>query len=184
MKNKLKKFFMNPWTVTIGGGLILSVILSVINDFVKKEQVFSTINTILSTICKVLLEILNYRIKVWWLLVGIIILILIIFIFVRYLDYTHRNSIEPEFLEYTQDIILGYTWKWNWQKDIYGKYYIENLCPICSQCHTPLIEELIGYGIHYKCLRCNREYYENMPDFDNVKMMIADNVRRKYFPSE
>ena len=184
MGNKLKKFFMNSWTVTIGGGLILSVIISVINDFVKKDQVFSTINTILSAICKVLLGILNYKIKVWWLLVGIIILILIIFIFVKYLDHNHRISIEPEFLEYTQDIILGYKWKWNWQKDIYGKYCIEGLCPICSQCGTPLIEELRGYGIHYKCLRCNREYYENMPNFDHVKIMITDNVRRKYFPGE
>lgn len=184
MKNKLKNFLMNSWTVTIGGGLTLSVIISVINDFVKKEQVFSTINTIFSTICKVLLVILNYRIKVWWLLLGIIILILIFFIFVKYLDYTHTISIKPDFLEYTQDIILGYKWKWNWQKDIYGKYCIEGLCPICSQCDTPLIEELYRYGIHYKCLRCNKEYYENIPDFDHVKMMITDNVRRKYFPSE
>ena len=69
------------------------------------------------------MEILNYKIKVWLLVVGIIILILIIFIFVKYLDHNHRISIEPEFLEYTQDIILGYRWKWNWQKDIYGKYY-------------------------------------------------------------
>lgn len=66
----------------------------------------------------------------------------------KYLDHNRRISFEPEFLEYIQDIILGYKWKWNWQKDTYGKNCIKGLCPICSQCDTPLIEELRGYGIH------------------------------------
>lgn len=171
---------MNSWTVTVGGGLILSFIISVINDFVNKEQVFSTIDTILSSIYKVLLVILNYKIKMWWLLLGIIVLILIL---MKYLNYTYTTSIKLEFLEYTQDIILGYKWKWKWQKDIYGKYSIASLYPICSQCDTPLVEDLDRYSIH-KCLRCKKEYYENMPDFDHVKMMISDNVRRKYFPNE
>lgn len=92
---------MNPWTVTIGGGLIISVVISVINDFVKKEQVFNTINTILLKIYKLLLAILNYRIKVWWLLLGVIILISIFFVFVKYLDHTQTMSTKPEFLEYT-----------------------------------------------------------------------------------
>ena len=103
MGNKLKQFFMNSWTVTVGGGLILSFIISVINDFVNKEQVFSTIDTILSSIYKVLLVILNYKIKMWWLLLGIIVLILIL---MKYLNYTYTTSIKLEFLEYTQDIIL------------------------------------------------------------------------------
>ena len=154
MKNKWKNFLMNPWTVTIGGGLILSTIISVINDFIKKEQVFSSIRMILSTTYKTFLAILNYRIRVWWLLLGVIILIFIFILFVMNLDHIQTTSSKPEFLEYTQDIILGYKWKWNWQKDIYGKYCIENLCPICSRCDTPLVENFNGYGGKYKCLRC------------------------------
>lgn len=181
---KWKEFLMNPWTVTIGGGLILSIIISVINDLVKKEQVFSTIGTILSMIFNKLLTFLNYRIKVWWLLIGIIVFIILFILFVMYLDHTQTTPNKPEFLEYTQDILLGYKWKWNWQKDIYGKYCVENLCPICLQCDTPLVDNTYGYGGKYKCLRCGEEYSKPLPDFEHVKMMISDNVRRKYFPNE
>lgn len=61
MKREWKRFLMNPWTVTVGGGLILSVILSIINDLIKDEQVFSTISDIFSMfIC-----FLNYKVKVF-----------------------------------------------------------------------------------------------------------------------
>lgn len=184
MKNKWKKFIMNPWTVTVGGGLILSIIISVINDWVKKEQVFSTISTIVSMIFNTLCAILNYRIKVWWVLFGVIVLIIIFVLLGLYSNYTQTTPNKAEFLEYTQDTILGYKWKWNWQKDIYGKYGVENLHPICMQCDTPLVENIYGYGGKYKCLRCGEGYPKPLPEFANVKMLIHDNVRRKYFPNE
>ena len=126
---------------------------------------------------------MNYRIKVWWLLLGVIVLICIFSLFVMYLDHTQPTS-NKEFLEYTQDTILDYKWKWNWQKDIYGKYCVENLYPVCSRCDTPLVENFYGYGGKYKCLRCKEGYSKPLPDFENVKMLIHDNVRRKYFPND
>lgn len=36
----------------------------------------------------------------------------------------------------------------------------------------------------YKCLRCDEGYGKRLPEFDNVKMRISDNVRRKYFTEE
>ncbi|HJC49250.1 MAG TPA: hypothetical protein H9754_01495 [Candidatus Anaerostipes avistercoris] len=184
MKNKWKEILMNPWTITVGGGLILSIFLSVINDLVKKEQVFNTISRILSTIFNVCIMLLNRKIKIWWLLLGIVVFIILSILFVRCLNHTQTTPNKPEFLEYTQDTILGYKWKWNWQKDIYGKYYVENLCPICLQCDTPLVDNTYGYRGKYKCLRCGEEYFKTLPDFKHVKMMIGDNVRRKYFTNE
>lgn len=35
-----------------------------------------------------------------------------------------------------------------------------------------------------KCLRCENGYSRPLPDFDNVKLLISDNVRRKYFQDE
>ena len=35
-----------------------------------------------------------------------------------------------------------------------------------------------------KCLRCNEEYWQHLPSEQNIKLMITDNVRRKYFPNE
>lgn len=183
MKRKWKKIMMNPWTVAIGSGLVLSLI-SVVNDLINKKQVFSTISTIFTKIWNMFIAILNYRIKLWWLLVGIIILILILVIFLQYWDYKTAKSDIIDFTEYVQDEILEYKWRWTWRKNIYGKYCIENLHPICSRCNTPLVEDYCGYGGKYKCLRCNMGYSKPMPDVEHVKMLITDNVRGKYFPND
>ena len=180
MKREWKHFLINPWWVTVGGGLILSVILSIINDLIKDEQVFSTISDIFSMfIC-----FLNYKVKVWWLLLGLAIMICLSVLFLKYIGHTVKTPDKPKFLEYTQDTILGYMWRWNWQKNIYGQYDIENLCPVCSRCNTPLVESFSGYREKYKCLRCEMVYSKELPEFAHVKMLISDNVRRKYFPNE
>ncbi len=83
----------------------------------------------------------------------------------------------------SKDTILQYRWNWVWEKDLYGKYKIENLHPICEKCDTPLTITYSGYG-SLKCLRCGEVYTDELPEEENVKMLIADNVRRKYFPNE
>lgn len=183
MKDKCKQLLMNPWTVAIGSGLILSTI-SVINDLINKEQIFNTLFTMLSTICNTFILILNYRIRVWMLLLGIIVMILLFVLYVKYIENTREKSKESEFLQYTKDVILGYKWRWTWEKDFSGKYYIDALCPICSNCETPLVDNFSGYGGRYKCLRCQKGYPKPLPEFENVKMLISDNARREFFHNE
>lgn len=172
MKSRLKKFLMNPWTVTIGGGIVLSVVC----DLIKKESVFNTIKTIVSKVGKIITIILNFNIKVWWLLLGVALIIFVLVMYTKSLEHA-----EPQFLEYMQDELLGYKWRWTWQKDLYGKYRIDELHPICSKCETPLVENLYEYGDRYKCLRCKEGYNKQLPEFENVKILVHDNVRRKYF---
>lgn len=160
MKDKWKKFFMNPWTIAIGSSLIILAI-SVINDLINKKQIFSTFMTVYRKSCNIIIAILNYRIRVWWLLLGMIILFLLFALYIKYIELTTKKQNEPDFLEYMQDVILGYEWRWTWEKNYYGKYYVDALCPIC--------------------LRCEEEYSRPFPDLEYVKMLISDNVRRRYF---
>lgn len=183
MKNKIKQFFMNPWTVAVGSGLIV-MLVTIIIDFLKAEKIFSTIKEVLIAVWTALLIIFNFEVKVWWLLVGILVLACALWIWVKYLDSKQSANSEPQFLEYTQDMILGYKWKWTWAKNSWGKYDIEQLHPICSRCDTPLVYNEIGYGGTYTCLRCNNGTNRPMPNYENVKMLIRDNVRRKYFPND
>lgn len=183
MKRKLKNFIMNPWTVSIGSGLGV-LLVTIVIDIVTAEKIFSTIKKILAAIWTVLLAFLNFEIKVWWLLIGTAVLIFVLWVWGKYLDSKQSVSAESEFLEYTQDTVLGYNWKWTWKKDSFGIYSIEQLHPICSQCGTPLVDSPTGYGGRYICLRCNNGTNRPMPDFEHVKMMISDNVRRRYFPND
>lgn len=185
MKNKIKNFFMHPWIVGIGTGTVV-LILTVLVDLITAVKIFSTLQKVITVIWKAILAFLNYKLKVWWVLIGLAVVVFVLYLFVKYNEYEQKlkENNKPPFLEYTQDYILGYNWKWVWEKDIYGKYGAENLQPVCSHCKTPLVDDWGVYGRGCKCLRCNKIYNGSMPDFDHVKMMIHDNVKRKYFPNE
>ena len=182
MSNKAKSFWLNPWTVSIGSGLIILGI-TIIIDLVTAEKVFSTIGKILTSLWNAVLTFLNFEIKVWWLLIGIAFLILGLYLWIKYLDYKQPAAANPEFVQYTRDTILGYNWKWTWNKDLYGKYSIESLHPICDVCETPLTIDRAKLG-SLKCLRCSRKFTKEIPSENDIKIMIRDNVRRKYFPNE
>lgn len=179
MKKKTKNFLMNPWVVTTGSGLII-LLVTIIIDVITATKIFSTIGNLFAYIWKAIIIFMNFELKVWWVLIGIIILILILYLLAKYIDKQQSILNKPEFIEYTQDTILKYKWKWNWVKDSNGRYFIDNLYPICSYCDTPLSESTKDYFEEYTCLRCNKRTTTPIPNIEDVKMLIGDNIRRRY----
>ena len=174
---------MNPWTVSLGSGFVI-LLATIIIDLVTAEKMFSTIRKVLVAVWSFLLAVLNFELKVWWILIGVAVLIFALWVWSKRLDSKQPVPTTPKFLEYTQDTILEYKWKWIWKKDYWGKYSIDQLHPICSHCGTPLVDSPSGYGGRYTCLRCKNGTNRPLPDFEHVKMMIIDNVRRRYFPND
>ena len=177
-----KNFWKNPWTVSIGSGLVV-LIITVIVDMITAEKVFGTAKNIFLLMLEAFFAIINYELKVWWLLIVFGVLIFAFYIYIKYQGSKCSVSNQPQFLEYKKDTILGYLWKWRWEKNYLGKYEIEDLHPICTKCSTPLIHNCSGYG-RLKCLRCDETYFKILPQEGDVKTLIYDNVRRKYFPNE
>lgn len=175
---KSRKFFSNPWTVGFGVA-IFSFILTIIGDVVKGEQILSTFVNVVTWIWKVLIIFLTFKIKVWWILIGVGLLIFGLWIYSKVLDKKDEKTPAVPFLDYTQDFLLGYKWEWMWRKDSYGKYAIESLRPICSKCNTPIVDNTVEYGGLYICLRCNEAFHKPLPDFDHVELLIRDNAKRK-----
>lgn len=172
MKKKSKSFWSNPWTIAIGSGFVLSLI-SVGIDIFKKEKVFSTIGDVFCAVWGLIIKVINYQLKVWWVLTGIAILVLGVWIYSKYID--NKDKRQPKFLKYTEDFICGWLWAWRWEKTYSGLYDIEMLHPICNECRTPLVSENDYYG-GWKCLRCGARYNTDMPPEKHIKMMIIDNV--------
>lgn len=177
---KEKSFWTNPWTVTIGGGLVV-LLITVIVDAITAEKIFNTLKALLSFVWNIVISFLNFRLKVWWILCGIAVIVFVLYILIRVNDAKPQNIEKPKFLEYTEDHILGLSWRWNWEKMYDGKYRIENLEAVCSNCGTPLVYEHLDC---YKCLRCQNEYCIGWVEPQNVQMLIEDNVRRRYFSKD
>ena len=177
---KGRNFIMNPWSVAIGSGIILTIL----TDILKKETLFSTLEFFITKLWNILITFLTIDLKMWWVLAGMAVLISVALIILQVLPLKQQIKDAPKFLEYTNDKILEYEWKWYWVKDPWGKYKIDKLHPVCPQCETPLIHDFVGYGECYKCLRCNYGTNRQLPELAHVEMMISDNVRRKYFPDD
>ncbi len=179
MKKKTKSFLMNPWVVTTGSGLII-LLVTIIIDVINATKIFSTIGNLFAYIWKAIIIFMNFELKVWWLLIGIILIFLILYLWAKYIDYQQAMLNKPEFIEYTQDTILHYKWKWTWRKDSYGIYYISTIYPICPYCDTPLSDSTRDDWGEYTCLRCNKRTTTPIPNIEDVKMLISDNIRRRY----
>lgn len=178
---KAKSFWANPWTVSIGSTLI-GLLITVIFDLITAEKMFSTIKIIFSLAWKGIIIFLNFKLKVWHILAGIVALVFVLFLLIKYSERKQPAHVESDFLQYTKDNVLGYRWEWEWERDFTGEYFIANLHPICTVCETPLVCNddywLKGY---MKCLRCNKMYNNSIPDENHVKVLIFDNARRRRF---
>ena len=179
----MKKFLKNPWFFTVGTTVIGGVLLTLVNDWIKKVDWLSTLKTVIEFIANAVIAFLNFEIKVWWLLVAIAILFALLVIYVKILDAKDKSNPIP-FLSYTTDFVLGYTWEWDYMQGYDGKYTINNLHPVCSKCGMILREGRTIYGKEMKCLRCNTT--QNWEDYylTDAQMLIEDNIKKRYLQKQ
>jgi hypothetical protein len=81
---KKKNFLKSPWTISIGTATF-SLFLTMLYDSIKQKPILSTLGAIFNWIWNAIISILTFNIKVWWLLLGIAILILILYIVAKYM---------------------------------------------------------------------------------------------------
>lgn len=176
----MKKFLNNPWTIGLGT-TFFGFLLTIIWDRIKGIEILSTVKAIISFVYNGILAILNFEIKLWWLLIGIAVLILGLYIALKIAEAKSDN--QPAFLSYTKDKIQGWLWEWDWIKNYYGQYEVKNLHPICENCGTPLVSGS-RHGGGLECLRCKKYIIGDSFDIDHVQLLIYDNARRNMFPRE
>lgn len=178
---RLKEWLKTPLGIAITTAFIGPAI-TIVYDIVKNKPVFSTIVFAMKWLYTFILSILNFNLKVWWVILGILGCIFILYIIYKFQEFNENN--QPEFLRYTKDTIQGWKWEWHWEKDYTGKYAVENLHPICINCDSPLVNKNDYQGNLY-CVRCGRQRSpHNMPDFKHIEAYIYDNVRKDLFPKE
>ena len=179
----MKKFVKNSWVLGIGTTVIGGVILSFILDWIKGVDWLSTLKVALKFIADTVISILNFEIKVWWLLVAIALIVIGLVIFSKFLDFKDKSN-PIQFLSYTKDSVLGYTWEWEYRKTNYGKYTISNLHPVCSKCEMNLKQCHTVYGMEMKCLRCDTtQKWEDHYQYD-AQMLIEDNIKKQYLQNQ
>lgn len=170
-KQKAKEFFLNPWVVTIGGGVIL-LVLPGIWDWIQKKKFLTTLKTIIGFLWKLLINFLNLQLRVWWILVAVAIIVFALWIIVKIKDQVN----EPDFLKYTEDRFSQWKWSWNWELGYNKKWHVDNLMAHCPQCDTPMQHDT--YEDYFRCPRCGFDTYDVRQNSSAVGAVIHDNLRR------
>ncbi len=171
----MKKFLKSPWTITVGSGLII-LIVTLITETLTIENISNLLSNALNWAKNLLINILNFEVKVWWILLALVFLFSLLFIYLKV--NSSKAEKEPNFLHYETDKIYNWNWKWSWAQNYKGgKYYINNLEPICPKCQTPL-----SYNYYnHTCLRCNYNTINQLPGLYDIEKIIIDNVNRNLY---
>ncbi|MFB0831511.1 hypothetical protein ACEU2D_18150 [Brevibacillus laterosporus] len=174
MKKLLKHPLISATLATIIGTAIVTPVVAYINTIKWTEA----LGLMWSTVINWITLMLNFEIKLWWILVTILVFALIIYLVYKF----SSSSTEPDFYNYRTDIIDGISWQWIWNYDLYqGKHGIFNLHPICNHCKS----ELVQYDGYYefengiKCITCGyNKQVNNLNDYIcKIKIEIGRRVR-------
>ena len=177
-KNKNKEHWAkSAWAISIGTA-IFSLLLTMIYDYSKERPILTTVWETLKWIINVIWTILDFDLKVWW-VVGFVIISILILIVISKLN---RGEIsKPDFYSYRQDKLKRWTWTWNWHwDDTRNSWIISDLKAHCPKCNTPMIEHSSIYSLSFNCPRC--EFYARDGECDEtykIERIILDNVNRK-----
>ncbi len=177
MTQTKKHWIHSGWAIGIGT-TIISLLLSMVYDYLKKEPILTTIWSILKGIRHFILTFLNYEIKVWWVLITIFILSILLLIIKK---FKSERILQPDFYYYTEDHFKSWRWTWSWLWDKSKKAWgINNLRAHCPNCDTPMVEHPSIYSSAFDCPRCNYLSNDGLSDQPyKIEQIIHDNIERR-----
>lgn len=168
----------SPWIIALGAAVAGSLV-SFILDISKDKPIFSTIWSWLVWIWNIIVTFLNLNIRVWWLILGLFLIFIILWI----ISNINRESIKTRtnFLNYKEDTLKKWKWGWGWEYDQFKKkWYVLDMHPYCPQCSTRLMEPSLYSP--YKCPRCNFSASHYSEYKDEIEHLILDNIEKGNYP--
>jgi len=174
-----KKFWGKPWIIAIGGTAIGTIIASIfmkVNLFVEANKWFFKLLKFLINLFT-----LTISIKVWALILLILSIPIIIFI-LALIAPKKKETISSPYNEYIKDLFDGIVFRWNWEYNKFDKRYnIKRLTPFCPNCDCQL--NVSDYGELY-CPSCGFKKDRISKSKSDLEILIYNNLRKKYFPTQ
>ena len=174
----MKKILKSPWTIAVVSAFI-APIATIIIDAIMKKPLLSTLWNVIKTIWSWIITFLTFDLKVWWVLLGIGVVIGILII-VAIVSDAKQEEREPEFVSYKEDYFGGWKWSWNWNFNRYDmKWHVDDIQAHCPKCDTPMFYDY--RDTVFECPRCKfkTDYRSKHKSRVEVEAIIIDNLNRK-----
>lgn len=180
MNDKLKKVIKNPWVISIGSAIIAFFLISALKSLEADINFVEGIKIIYFYLFNLAKSILLFKASLWiYILVFLVILIIIEFIL------KFKKSSKPLWLDYKRDHVNGIWFEWDYIKD-FNKYKINNLRPICSDCHCELSKGIDDSNLIDKyylyCPSCQKRFEMiNQREINDAKKVIVSRIKKGDF---
>lgn len=174
----MQKWIKSPWGISIGTA-IFSLLLTMGYDNAKGKPILSTIWNIIVWFWELILSILNFNLKVWWIIGAVGIFIFILYIIAK---FKKEETFKPDFYSYREDRVKKWKWTWNWKwNNSKDAWVISDFKAHCPNCDTPLIDYSNNrYGLSFDCPRCSfKASGDNCDEPFKIEHIILDNIDRK-----
>lgn len=128
---------------------------------------------------------LNFSIPFWVILIVVVLVILLkkgnIKFFVK-----EEELKQPDFLQYTQDHIKNFDWKWRWGLDqYYQQWNIISLKPLCPECsNSCTIENYNNLNGTIRCPNCELIRHVSPSTKSDVELIIHEKAENGSFPKK
>ncbi len=181
-----KKLLSNNWVITVGGGLLVILLIRLIdrlfiNDFFwsKIKMLFGAILNFFNT---------TYSVKLYFLILIFITPLLLLYAYIKNKNISIVKHItlevgsEPDWkTSYTKDVFDGVQYRWEYQLDHSSqKYNIINIVAYCNECSCMLVQD--------NCPNCKTSYssslWENgsIKQLNEVHALIIHRIESKQLP--
>ena len=177
MTEKKEHWLKSNWTISVGTA-IFSLLLTMGYDYSKEKPILTTVWSILKWIGNLVWTILNFDLKVWWILGSVFLFILIAFFVSK---FKKEETFKPDFYSYREGRFKRWRWTWGWEwSDGKKAWLISNLTAHCPNCDTPMIDHSSMYGLSFDCPRCEfRASDQQCDEPHKIERIILDNIDRK-----
>lgn len=144
-------------------------------DDVKSVPILKYVTTFLNWLYDTAISILNFPIRVWWLIVTTIVL---------YLIYKVSKSAyqgnTPDFINYKEDVFKIWIWRWDWKPTNEG-WKISNLTGYCPKDDVQLVNNSDFLRVRFYCPKCNTEFGEYKEPLEytaDAEVLIRDKINK------
>src|SRR5690606_25326065 len=118
-------------------------------DNVKSMPVLKYLVIFFNWLYDTAIDILNFPIKVWWLLF----ICMVLYVTYKVFKSVRQKQI-PDYINYNKDVFKNWIWRWEWKLKS-GDWTITNLTAYCPKDDVQLIDNGDFFRNRCYCPKCN-----------------------------
>jgi hypothetical protein len=192
---KLTGFIKNPWTVTIGSGVVILILPGVWSAIAKVDlrHAYALVTGWFWS------NFLGPRIPVWISLIAIVFMMTVQYVFHRLsspqpdreVHPTQAAVEKPDYFIYTRDAVRNWTFRWGYFPEERGMPpTIVNLHAVCPECDAPLLKEKPHHitneisGMY--CAVCRKTFplFDESADSGEIGIIVRHRIQTGQYRSD